>query len=62
MPHDINGKPLKAGDKVTMTFEVKNIGESEAACNVTLEAIDPRQTGEYKPQVACNARLVQKVA
>ncbi len=61
MPHDINGDLVEIGDKITITFEVTNVNQALTACNVTLQAIDLNNTGEYKPQVSCNARLVQKI-
>lgn len=60
MPHDISGKLVKVGDQVTMTFEVTYINESPTACNITMQALDLAETGEYRPMVSCNARLVER--
>ena len=58
MPHDSRGQIVKKGDTVVIEFVVKNVWATETACNVELEAIDRNDTGECKPIVSCNARLV----
>lgn len=59
MPHDKNGAPLVAGDIVNLPCRVTSISASEEACNVSLDAIGP--DNEYRPSIACNAKLVVKV-
>lgn len=59
MPHDRNGRQLKAGDVVTMAFRVREISStSETQCNVTLEALNTPD-GEHAPVVACNSRFAE---
>lgn len=61
MPHDSIGNVIEVGDRVSMTFVVKDINQAIERCNVTLEAIDSAGLDEYKPIVACNARLTRRL-
>lgn len=54
MPHDATGKPLKAGDVVTLRFAVQDVYAGEDACNVSLRAIGNEP---YLPNLTCNSRL-----
>jgi hypothetical protein len=63
MPHDSKGQEIRAGDRVTVEFEVTSVSQNETACNVSLQAVDVANSGEsYRPMVACNSKLVTKVA
>lgn len=62
MPHDVKGQPLKAGDSVLIRATVKTVYEGEEACNADF-VVDqsPVAPEEYRPQITCNTRLVEKV-
>lgn len=62
MPHDRNSKPIRAGDKVMLVCVVESVSANETTCNVTLAALDRLGTGEARPAIACNSRLVELVA
>jgi hypothetical protein len=63
MPHDSKGKPLQAGDVVSMTFKVRYVTTGEKDCNVMLDAIDVADSGQaYLPAVSYNTKLTEKVA
>lgn len=60
MPHDYKGQKLEVGDLVTMMFEVTNISQNEADCNLNLQAIDLSASGQtYLPTIACNSKLTK---
>lgn len=64
MSHDKNGTPIKAGDIVTVEFEVKQVSPDGEFCNCTLESTIP-MPGNGVPTTlgAINAKqvlLVQK--
>ena len=62
MPHDANGRPLAPGDEVLMRLKVRSVTAGERDCNVTLDVIDFAESGQtHLPQVACNAKLVEKI-
>lgn len=60
MPHDCSGKELKVGDRVILFCTIKDISQNETACNVTVEACDDFDIGEYKPVITTNSRLFSK--
>ena len=65
MPHDMNGKVVHVGAKVSMVFEVKSVEQIETGCNMTLQAKhgEKRFDGnDYLPTVTCNTRLCKVVA
>lgn len=61
MPHDKNGKLLKAGDAVLVPCVVKEVHAGEEYCNVQLETQEPMYPGEYKSGITLNAKQVVKV-
>lgn len=36
MPHDMNGRPIKAGDRVLVPCEVVSVSEGQQYCNAFL--------------------------
>lgn len=59
MPHDANGQTLKAGDRVTMEFEVTEVTELDNYCNISLESVLPIYPGTGKTALhAVNSRQV----
>ncbi len=62
MPHDRNGRLLKVGDIVNMTFKIKDIYNTEEYCNVSLESVLSMPPTENKTTLsAVNTKQVEKV-
>jgi hypothetical protein len=62
MPRDSDGKPLRAGDRVTMAFEVLMAHGGEIADQVTLVAVDVTGSAgaANRPTITCNAKFATK--
>lgn len=61
MPHDKNGAPLKAGDKVTLECEIVDVQEGEY-CTTTLKTVEVMPgNGQHTTISAVNAKMVVKV-
>lgn len=62
MPHDINGKKLKVGDRVTMEFTVLDVMTNEDYCNCTLASVQPFYPGNGSTNLsAVNTKQLVKV-
>ena len=71
MPHDRNGKELRAGDLVTLTARLKAVHLTEDECNVDAvvhnPGVQPVLSGRdwrslvHLPEFTLNSRLVEKV-
>jgi hypothetical protein len=62
MPHDRDGRLLKASDRVTLEFEIASVGEGETQCNLVLLAVRPPGCSEsYLPMLSCNSGMVRRV-
>lgn len=59
MPHDRFNRPLKIGDQVVIRATVTQVYQGETACNFAVEVNDCHQTGEFRPVMAFNSRLVE---
>lgn len=59
MPHDKNGKPLKAGDKVIIRATISTVSEGDAYCNLTLATDEPMYPGTSKTGLNLNAKQVE---
>lgn len=60
MPHDANGRELKAGDLVDLRCRVVAVFPQERACNVQLEPVE-RPEGEMVSVYTMNTRFVRAV-
>lgn len=58
MSHDKNGTPIKAGDIVTVEFEVKEVSATEDYCNCKSETVIPMFPGTQPLVVWFNAKQV----
>lgn len=58
MPHDRNGRELKAGDRVLVPCVVREVYSGEEFCNVTLDTVEPMFPGEHRTALTLNARQV----
>ena len=56
MPHDINGRELKAGDIVTVRFRVKSVQANDEFCNCNLETLEPMFPGNHTTQLTVNTK------
>jgi hypothetical protein len=61
MPHDVNGRLLKVGDRVTVTCLITGISQSENYCNLSLETVQPMAPGTYKSQLSLNTKQVELI-
>jgi len=62
MPHDRNGKPLKAGDEVILRAKVTEVYPQEDACNANVEIIDVNLCGQYAGgPITCNTQHMELV-
>lgn len=61
MPHDKNGKELKAGDLVTVTCRVVQTFSYLDYCNVNLETCEPMSPDAHYCGVSLNSRQVEKL-
>ena len=61
MPHDKNGNPLKAGDRVRVLMEVEEIYQTDELCNARLVTVEPMWPGTSKASMTVNGRQVEKV-
>ena len=60
--HDVNGKPLKVGDRVNIPCVVKQCSTTEDYCNVSLETVHGRRPDGQKESIsAINTGVVEKV-
>lgn len=59
MPHDKNGKALKAGDEVIIRAVVDSVSQGENDCNVSLQVHSP---AEYQPLVSTNSKACELAA
>lgn len=60
MPHDLNGKPLAVGDRVTVPCSITSVIEGTDYCNVTLQTSEPMFPGNDKTTITLNAKQVVK--
>ena len=58
MPHDKNGAPLKAGDRVTIEAVVQDVQTGEEYCNVNVKTIEPMFPGNDRTSITLNAKQV----
>ncbi|MCU1303641.1 MAG: hypothetical protein JWQ87_3925 [Candidatus Sulfotelmatobacter sp.] len=56
MPRDKSGSKVEVGDVVNVQFRVTNIYESEDACNVSLEFVEPFTDGTHQTICYVNTR------
>jgi hypothetical protein len=61
MPHDKNGKLLKAGDEVIVRCEVKTIHAGEEFCNLQVETIEPMFPMNNRIGITLNTKQVELV-
>lgn len=61
MPHDIDGREIKAGDRVTIECIVRTVSTGLEYCNVTMDTVEPMFPGEHKTCYTANAKQVRKV-
>ncbi len=60
--HDRTGKPLKKGDRVTISGVVKELYATEDYCNVTVETEHGRRPDGQKEYIsAINTAVLDKV-
>jgi hypothetical protein len=60
--HDRTGKPLKKGDKVTISAVITDISATEDYCNVSLETEYGRKPDGQKERIsAINTAVLDKV-
>ena len=61
--HDVNGTPLKVGDKVVIPCKIMQISPTEEFCNVNLETMLGRKPdGQKESFAAINTAQVVKVS
>lgn len=58
MPHDVNGRPIRVGDRVDVPCVVKTIYPGDEYCNLTLETAHPMYPSDRKDTIVVNARQV----
>ena len=62
MPHDVNGKILKQGDKVLVRCTVLSVGADGDYCNANLETDLAMPGNGVKTKIsAINTRQIEKV-
>lgn len=61
MPHDVNNKELKVGDRVLIPAVVTHIDAGEDYCNVSLETVHGRRPDGLKECIsAINTGVLEK--
>jgi hypothetical protein len=61
MPHDCKGREVGVGDVVLIYAKVKEVFQSETACNFSCQVLDPNEPplGEYLPTLTFNTRVAE---
>lgn len=61
MPHDVDGREIKAGDRVTIECVVREVQPGEDYCNATLDTVIPMLPSKSPYCLTVNAGQVRKV-
>lgn len=61
MPHDLNGRELKIGDRVMVECEIISLGTTEEACNCTAVPVEKPVGSSYIPHIVLNTGQVFKM-
>ncbi len=59
MPHDVNGRVIKKGDRVNVRCVVKEVQAGEEYCNCLLETVHPMYPAEHKTSLVVNTRQAE---
>ena len=60
MPHDRKGKPLKVGDRVTVSCVITDLQTGTDYCNITLKTNEVMFPGNDKTTLTLNTHQVDK--
>lgn len=60
MPHDQNGKLIKAGDRVSVPCTIKSVDAGPDYCNVSVETVHPMHPSKEKSSFSLNSKQVIK--